>query len=81
MSLAIERYEGSALPGVYELRGERRLVVRRAHETYERPAAPPAPRPLVFRPERRGWQPEDAVLAYRASLADEPAGASIDLLA
>ena len=31
--------------------------------------------------ERRGWQPEDALTAYRASLTDEPAGPSIDLLA
>jgi hypothetical protein len=81
MSLAIERYAGLALPGVYELRGERRLLVHRALETYERPAAPPAPRLLAFRPERRGWQPEDALTAYRASLADEPTGPSIDLLA
>jgi hypothetical protein len=80
MSLAIERFTGFALPGVYELRGERRLVVRRALESHERPA-PPAPRLLTFRPERRGWQPEDALIAYRASLADDPAGPSIDLLA
>jgi hypothetical protein len=81
MSLAIERYGGFALPAVYEIRGERRLVVHPTLEAFQRPPAPVPARMLAFPATRRGWQPEDAVSAYRASLADELAGPSIDLLA
>jgi hypothetical protein len=81
MSLAVERYRGPALPAVYELRGERRLILRRTLGSYERPPASESPPLLAFRSPRRGWRPEDAASAYGASLAAEPPGPSIDLYA
>jgi hypothetical protein len=80
MSLAVERYRGFALPGVYEVRGERRLVVRRSLVQDHRAGAEPQ-RPLLPWPPRRPWRPEDAVFAYRASLSPEAPEPSIDLYA
>jgi len=79
VSLAVERYRGFALPAVYEVRGERRLVVRAVG--HEHRAGPGPDRPLLPRPVPRPWHPEDAVSAYRASLAEEAPGPSIDLYA